>query len=577
TLLIGGVLLVLFAAAPTAWLSVFVGALIGMVTGVFAAPLYTAVSLLAPAAARGKAFGMVNLCLLSGVFFVPVAGAIGDAYGLRVGIGVLSIPMVLSGVVMASAGRTLKGDLEAGAVRRERPRHPLRQAREIRSIGLLSKQTFFVAAAAWGVLLGSVGYFELGFGSPADLSSTGAIALATAAVVGVLAGWLFPWSRVVHTAALAGAASMLYAGSRTYSSAGAAASAAVAVLCVGWLLGAAVQLVRATVPASLVPAAAGWLAWCAVSASIPAAMALQASDSAGVRVGLWWLAVFAAIGAVPGIQLWGQAGVDRDRARAREMAQPRVAADGVSETPLLDVTDVEVSYGIVQVLFGVEFSLRKGEMLAVLGTNGAGKSTVLKAVSGFLRPTSGSIRLDGEDITGLLPEEIAALGVLLVPGGRPVFPELTVIENLRIGAFLTHRNSAAFQRATDPIFDLFPRLAERRGSPAGALSGGERQMLAVAQSLYSKPRVLLIDELSLGLAPAVVDELLKTVKEIAAGGTGVVLVEQSVNVALSVAERAVFLEKGEVRFTGPAAGLVDRPDVLRSVFLEGAARKGASS
>ena len=234
---------------------------------------------------------------------------------------------------------------------------------------------------------------------------------------------------------------------------------------------------------------------------------------------------------------------------------------------LLVCRGVDAGYDGVQILFGVDLEVRRGEVLALLGTNGAGKSTLLRAVSGLLRPTAGSITLDGVELAGRKPQEIARLGVVQVPGGRGVFPTLTVREHFRVAAWRQDKARAA--AAAEGVLDRFPGLRQRLDTMAGNLSGGEQQQLALGLALLAEPSLLVIDELSLGLAPKVVAELLDLVRAINAAGTAVVLVEQSVNVALTVADRAYFLEKGEVRFEGPTAELLDRGDIVRSVFLEG--------
>jgi branched-chain amino acid transport system ATP-binding protein len=246
-------------------------------------------------------------------------------------------------------------------------------------------------------------------------------------------------------------------------------------------------------------------------------------------------------------------------------------------TPLLEVRGLDAGYGQVQILFGLDLTVDRGEIVALLGTNGAGKSTLFKAVTGLLPPTRGSVFFDGDDITGLPTNEVAERGVVMMPGGRSVFPTLTVRDNLRLACWLKRRDAAAVRAAEDRVLALFPRLAERINQLAGNLSGGEQQLLAVSQALIPDPELLLIDELSLGLAPTIVGQLIEVVREIHATGLTIVVVEQSVNVALRLAERAVFMEKGEFRFTGPTAELLERPDVLRSVYNEGAApQRGAS-
>jgi ABC-type branched-subunit amino acid transport system ATPase component/sugar phosphate permease len=237
------------------------------------------------------------------------------------------------------------------------------------------------------------------------------------------------------------------------------------------------------------------------------------------------------------------------------------------DTPVLQVRDLDFSYGLVQVLFDVDLDVRRGEVLALLGTNGAGKSTLLRAICGLSPPDRGVVRLEGRNITYMSAEDRVGLGMVQVPGGKANFPDLSVYDNLLAGcySFVWYTDLVA-ERITRAL-DLFPRLAERLEQPAGTLSGGEQQMLAIAKALLLEPRVLLIDELSLGLAPVVVQDLLGVVERLKADGVTIVLVEQSVNVALSVADRAVFMEKGSVRFEGPAADLLGRDDLVRAVFL----------
>jgi ABC-type branched-subunit amino acid transport system ATPase component/ABC-type branched-subunit amino acid transport system permease subunit len=238
--------------------------------------------------------------------------------------------------------------------------------------------------------------------------------------------------------------------------------------------------------------------------------------------------------------------------------------------PLLVCDGVESSYGTLQVLFGIDTVVGRGELLALLGTNGAGKSTLLRSISGLLPPHDGRVVFDGRDITKLSAEQIARQGLSLMPGGRGVFPTLTVAENLRLASWMLRRRRGEASGARKQAVALFPILRERFDQLAGDLSGGEQQQLSLAMAFVTRPKLLCIDELSLGLAPTVVGQLVDKVREIHASGTSVVVVEQSVNVALLLAERAVFLEKGQVRFRGPTAGLLERPDVLRAVFLGGA-------
>jgi branched-chain amino acid transport system ATP-binding protein len=242
----------------------------------------------------------------------------------------------------------------------------------------------------------------------------------------------------------------------------------------------------------------------------------------------------------------------------------------VSDQPFLAVRDLDASYGPVQILFGLDLDVHDGEIVALLGTNGAGKSTLFKCITGLLPPTRGSVQFAGQELRGLPTDEIAGRGVVMMPGGKSVFPTLTVRDNLRLACWLKRKDKAAVAEAEERVLALFPRLADRIDQMAGNLSGGEQQMLAVSQALIPDPKLLLIDELSLGLAPTVVGQLIDVVHRIHDTGLTIVVVEQSINVALRLAERAVFMEKGEFRFTGSTKELLDRPDILRSVFIAGA-------
>ena len=250
-----------------------------------------------------------------------------------------------------------------------------------------------------------------------------------------------------------------------------------------------------------------------------------------------------------------------------------VGGDGAART-FAACHGVDAGYGPVQVLFGVDLSVAPGEVLALLGTNGAGKSTVLRVMAGLMPARAGRVTVDGRDVTGLDTVARVRLGMVMVPGGRGVFPSLTVAENLRLGGWLLRRDQPALAGATDEVLSLFPALGRRLHTRAGDLSGGEQQMLTLGQALLCRPQLLLVDELSLGLAPTVVAELLEVVRRLAAEGTTVVVVEQSLNVAAALAPRAVFLERGEVRFSGDTAELAGRPELARSVFLRGAVPDG---
>jgi len=269
--------------------------------------------------------------------------------------------------------------------------------------------------------------------------------------------------------------------------------------------------------------------------------------------------------------------IERSSASQRDEAELVVRKRTGQHVPMLTCHGVDFSYGQLQVLFGVDFSVDDGEIVALLGTNGAGKSTLLRVISGLGLPSSGRVHFGGSDITYLDAERRVMRGITQIPGGRAVFGPMSVVDNLRVFGHAVGRDPAALERGIDATFTAFPRLHERRNQLASTLSGGEQQMLALGKALIIKPRLLLIDELSLGLAPIIVGQLLDMVREINGQGTAVVLVEQSVNVALSLVDHAYFMEKGAIRFDGRAADLLDRRDLLRSVFLEGADQGVAGS
>ncbi|MEA3055711.1 MAG: branched-chain amino acid transport system ATP-binding protein livF [Actinomycetota bacterium] len=234
---------------------------------------------------------------------------------------------------------------------------------------------------------------------------------------------------------------------------------------------------------------------------------------------------------------------------------------------VLRLEGLSASYGAVQVLRGVDLTVARGEIVALLGTNGAGKSTILRCVSGLMRPDAGHIWFEGDDIAGHTTEETVRRGICQIPGGRGLLPNLTIEENLRMGAYPIRRDKAAVTAGYERVYEAFPRLGERRVQLAGTLSGGEAQMLAIGRALMIKPALMMIDELSLGLAPLVVQDLVRMVKRINAEGVSMVLVEQSANLALTVTDHAYFLEKGQIRFDGTSSDLLARDDLLRSVFL----------
>jgi ABC-type branched-subunit amino acid transport system ATPase component len=236
-------------------------------------------------------------------------------------------------------------------------------------------------------------------------------------------------------------------------------------------------------------------------------------------------------------------------------------------TTILDARHLDVHYGRVQVLFDVSIAVEEGEFLALLGTNGAGKSTFLKAVSNLSPVTRGEVLFRGDDITRLQPDEITARGLAHVPGGRGALPDLTVEENLRLGGYLLRHRPADLATGLEYAVDLFPWMGARRRQLAGTLSGGEQQMLAIGRALVLRPPMLMVDELSLGLAPVIVAELMDLLRRLNSEGVTILAVEQHATLAMEAASRVLFMEKGQVRFSGSAAELRGRDDLLRSVFL----------
>lgn len=230
---------------------------------------------------------------------------------------------------------------------------------------------------------------------------------------------------------------------------------------------------------------------------------------------------------------------------------------------MLDVTELNVAYGATEVLSDVSFSVPKHGIVALLGGNGSGKTTVLNALTGMVRPRRGVIRIDGHVCGGLSTADIVRRGVVQVPQGREVFATMTVLDNLEMGA-ITRRNRREIAADLDRVYQLFPRLKEKSNRRAGHLSGGEQQMIAIGRALMARPQLLLMDEPSVGLAPAVVEDMIDAVRKLHGSGLTFLLVEQNVGVAAALADFAHILQGGRIAYSGPAAGLLDDEDVLRS-------------
>jgi len=229
---------------------------------------------------------------------------------------------------------------------------------------------------------------------------------------------------------------------------------------------------------------------------------------------------------------------------------------------LLEVDSIHTYYGSIEALRGVSLEVGAGEVVTMIGSNGAGKSTTLRSISGLNPPRKGSIRFDGRDITTMSPNRIVGLGISQVPEGRRCFPRMTVRENLELGAYL--RPGADLDEDRGRVYELFPVLAERREQTAGTMSGGEQQMLAIGRALMAGPRLLLLDEPSMGIAPILVERIYQTIGEISATGTTILLVEQNANYALGVSQRGYVLETGAVALSGESASLRENPDVRKA-------------
>lgn len=230
---------------------------------------------------------------------------------------------------------------------------------------------------------------------------------------------------------------------------------------------------------------------------------------------------------------------------------------------MLEIKDIDVYYGAIHALKKLSLQVEQGSIVTLIGANGAGKTTTLKAVSGILKPKSGSIRFKGVDITRVAPEKIVSMGISQVPEGRRVFPAMSVLENLEMGAYL-RRNKKEIENDMENVFTRFPRLQERKKQLAGTLSGGEQQMLAIGRALMARPQLMLMDEPSMGLAPLLVKEIFEIIKDINARGTTILLVEQNAHMALSIANQAYVIETGAIVLQGSAEQLLESEDVKKA-------------
>ena len=234
---------------------------------------------------------------------------------------------------------------------------------------------------------------------------------------------------------------------------------------------------------------------------------------------------------------------------------------------MLEIKDLEVYYGMIQAIKGISFEVNEGEVIALIGANGAGKTTILHTISGLIAPKKGSITFEGQEITKIPAHKIVENGLAQVPEGRRVFPSLSVLQNLKLGAY-TRKDKKEIDDTLKMIYERFPRLEERKNQPAGTLSGGEQQMLAMGRALMSKPRIILMDEPSMGLSPIFVNEIFDIIKHVSASGTTVLLVEQNAKKALSIADRGYVLETGKIVKEGKASDLLNDEAVKKAYLGE---------
>jgi branched-chain amino acid transport system ATP-binding protein len=532
-----------------------------------------------PPAARVKAFGLHSLANpIGGTFAAIVAGFIADAYGFRAPFFVLAAGTVIALIVASRLREPERGRFE---IAEEEVAPPLLEtARRLWAVRSLRFQWIGLAFTGGSVLgVGQLIPFYLydEFGLRAGLRGL-YIGIGTAlSIPAVLVGTtmaqrllndrpkkalrLMCWTAVGATGCMLGlaAARVLFL-------------ALLFLWVIIWVFAFVTPGLRAitalVAPPQMRSTAFALGGLIAVLGAPFALIGFAIGDANGVRWGLVAIApVF-----LRGVMYFFKAAdyLDDDIERLNPSHVDSARETGALGPLLLETRGLTVSFDGVKVLFGVDLEIRRGEMVALLGTNGAGKSTTLNAISGIVEPDGGNVWFDGDAVTGEPPERTAARGIIQVPGGRGVFPGLTVEENLKMGCFLIRRDTVLVAERMNEVLELFPRLAERMDQRAGSLSGGERQMLTLAQSFVLRPKLLLIDELSLGLAPALVRELLMAVRKMNESGITIVVVEQSVNIALTLADRAYFMEKGEVRFSGKTSELLARRDLLRSVFLEGA-------
>lgn len=551
-----------------------------------------------PPSGRGRIFGLQSSALPLGLVAGPAfAAAVAlivpdDHTAWRWAFPALAVPGILLSLAVLRLREPARGHYEREALLGgELPDdpHPLPVSLSAAFARLKKIRTFYavmVALGAFGMCVTTIPIYlnfilenDLGQGTGARgaigaVSAVGAIA--GAALGGIFSDRLFKRSPAACLYLASGALAMLGIGFGLQAYAPSVATfVAAGIVTQGILFAGLVPL--SLVVASVTPAEFRATAFALVGLYLALVGGLGGAIVTGLAAGSWGeqaaIAVVAPSASIlAGLVLVSSAGhlrgdIARAKADVLEERRERLRLLRGAEVPLLQISRLDFSYGSVQVLFDVSLEVRKGETLALLGTNGAGKSTLLRVVSGLEYADRGAVRLSGRTITHVDPGRRVRLGVVQVPGGRSVFPHLTVEENLLIGGHTLLPDARRLERRAREAVERFPSLRDRLGQPAGTLSGGEQQMLGLATALMLRPEVLLIDELSLGLSPIMVQEVLGIVEELKAEGLTMIIVEQSVKIALAIADRAVFMEKGQVRFEGPAHELAERDDLVRAVFF----------
>lgn len=541
-----------------------------------------------PAERRGEVFSIHRSANQWGNIAAPAfAGLVGGWIGWRGTFPLLAAPAFAAASIAFFLKEPLRGQTEDRQSAQEAAKEPpipfargFRMLSHIRTLRRVWLSNFFLGAG----LLPLLPVFALFWEDVFDVGTRGRGFIATGGAIAGLAGVLLggPITRLLlkrgpHLCQLFAGLMLVAAATALF---GVAAAKSLPVALTFFLVTAFGLGVREppfiTVTSIIIPPRIRSLgfAYSPLFLSIGAVLAAPLAGIADVHGFRWALSAFAPVLIFAGLVFAsGFRFVSSDQLRAiktleveAKLREERMQA-GVKS--LLVCRGLDVSYDLMQVLYDVEFEVKEGEILALLGTNGAGKSTLLRAISGLMHPDAGVVFFDGRDITFYEPEETARAGIVLSPGGRALFPGMTVRECLLAATWMARRSPAEVRRRIDRVLHLFPKLEERLDQDAGTMSGGEQQMLTLAQAMESEPKLLMIDELTLGLAPKVVSELLDSIRAINAEGVTIILVEQSVNIAVEIADRAYFLERGQIRFTGRASELLERGDLLRSVFIKG--------